>query len=58
MTHKKLAEELQPGDVVIDDDGEVRYEVHAVEQHQGRFQVSDPAGATHTYGPDDTLEVE
>jgi hypothetical protein len=56
MTHR-VAAELQAGEVVVEDDG-TRYEVHAVKQLQGRCQVSDTGGLTHTYADDELVEVE
>lgn len=57
MTQQVAPAELHAGEVVVEESG-ARYEVHAVKQHQGQCQVSDTAGMTHTYRPDDLVEVE
>ena len=53
----RVAAELHTGEVVIEN-GSTRYEVHAVNQHQGQCQVSDTSGTMHTYGADQLVEVE
>lgn len=53
----RVAAELQTGDVVVEG-GSTRYEVHAVNQHQGQCQVSDISGEMHTYGANQLIEVE
>jgi hypothetical protein len=53
----RQAVELSPGDCVIGPDGEIEFEVRAVEQHQGKMQVVDTNGGAHHYWPNTSVSV-
>ncbi len=53
--HAVSTKDLQPGDRVVD--GNEEYEVHAIEQEQGRLLVIDTAGGVHTYPVDSSLRA-